>query len=38
MNDIELYLSEFERHNCDAGFICNLNGEKFNQIRSPRCC
>ena len=27
-----LYLPEFEHENCGAGFICNLNGEKTNQI------
>ena len=27
-----LYLPEFERDNCGAGFICNLNGEKSNKI------
>lgn len=27
-----LYLPEFERENCGAGFICNLNGEKSNKI------
>ncbi|PCE64602.1 glutamate synthase large subunit [Sediminicola luteus] len=27
-----LYLPEFEHENCGAGFICNLNGEKSNQI------
>ena len=27
-----LYLPEFERDNCGAGFICNLKGEKSNQI------
>jgi glutamate synthase (NADPH/NADH) large chain len=27
-----LYLPEFEHANCGAGFICNLNGEKTNQI------
>ena len=27
-----LYLPEFENENCGAGFICNLNGEKTNQI------
>ena len=27
-----LYLPEFERDNCGAGFICNLNGEKSNTI------
>ena len=27
-----LYLPEFERDNCGAGFICNLNGEKSHQI------
>ena len=32
MKDQGLYLSEFERDNCGAGFICNLNGEKSNQI------
>ena len=32
MEDQGLYLSEFERDNCGAGFICNLNGEKSNQI------
>ncbi len=32
MQDQGLYLSEFERDNCGAGFICNLNGETSNQI------
>jgi glutamate synthase (NADPH/NADH) large chain len=27
-----LYLPEFERDNCGAGFICNLKGEKSNAI------
>lgn len=27
-----LYLNEFERDNCGAGFICNLHGEKSNKI------
>ncbi|MDX5584687.1 MAG: glutamate synthase central domain-containing protein, partial [Aureibaculum sp.] len=27
-----LYLPEFERDNCGAGFICNLNGERSNEI------
>jgi len=27
-----LYFPEFEHENCGAGFICNLNGEKTNQI------
>jgi glutamate synthase (ferredoxin) len=27
-----LYLPEFERDNCGAGFICNLNGEKSHKI------
>jgi glutamate synthase domain-containing protein 2/glutamate synthase domain-containing protein 1/glutamate synthase domain-containing protein 3 len=27
-----LYLPEFEHENCGAGFICNLKGEKSNQI------
>ena len=27
-----LYLPEFEHENCGAGFICNLNGERTNQI------
>ncbi|MGB5463528.1 MAG: glutamate synthase subunit alpha, partial [Aureibaculum sp.] len=27
-----LYLPEFERDNCGAGFICNLNGEKSHEI------
>ena len=27
-----LYLPEFEHENCGAGFICNLNGKKTNQI------
>ena len=27
-----LYSPEFEHENCGAGFICNLNGEKTNQI------
>ena len=32
MKDQGLYLSEFERDNCGAGFICNLKGQKSNQI------
>ncbi|CAL2094200.1 glutamate synthase subunit GltB [Tenacibaculum sp. 190524A05c] len=32
MKDQGLYLNEFERDNCGAGFICNLKGEKSNQI------
>ena len=27
-----LYLPEFERDNCGAGFICNLHGKKSNKI------
>jgi glutamate synthase (NADPH/NADH) large chain len=27
-----LYLPEFEHENCGAGFICNLNGKRTNQI------
>ena len=27
-----LYLPEFERDNCGAGFICNLKGAKSNEI------
>ena len=27
-----LYLPEFEHENCGAGFICNLKGDKTNQI------
>jgi glutamate synthase (ferredoxin) len=27
-----LYLPEFEHDNCGAGFICNLNGIKSNDI------
>ncbi|WP_375241182.1 glutamate synthase large subunit [Polaribacter sp.] len=27
-----LYLPEFEHENCGAGFICNLNGQRTNQI------
>src|SRR5690606_37657143 len=27
-----MYLPEFEHENCGAGFICNLKGEKTNQI------
>jgi glutamate synthase (NADPH) large chain len=27
-----MYLPEFEHENCGAGFICNLNGDKTNQI------
>ncbi|MFK5879136.1 MAG: glutamate synthase large subunit [Flavobacteriaceae bacterium] len=27
-----LYLPEFEHENCGAGFICNLKGERTNQI------
>ncbi|WP_459210859.1 glutamate synthase large subunit [Aquimarina rhabdastrellae] len=32
MKDQGLYLNEFERDNCGAGFICNLKGEKSNTI------
>ena len=32
MEDQGLYLNEFERDNCGAGFICNLKGKKSNQI------
>lgn len=32
MKDQGLYLNEFERDNCGAGFICNLEGKKSNQI------
>ncbi|AUC17070.1 glutamate synthase large subunit [Tenacibaculum sp. SZ-18] len=32
MENQGLYLSEFERDNCGAGFICNLKGEKSNEI------
>ena len=32
MKEQGLYLPEFERANCGAGFICNLNGEKSNTI------
>jgi glutamate synthase (ferredoxin) len=35
LNDMEqqgLYLPEFERDNCGAGFICNLNGERSHEI------
>jgi glutamate synthase (NADPH) large chain len=32
LKDQGLYLSEFEHENCGAGFICNLKGEKSNQI------
>jgi len=32
MKEQGLYLPEFERDNCGAGFICNLNGEKSHQI------
>ncbi|WP_075343683.1 glutamate synthase large subunit [Tenacibaculum agarivorans] len=32
MKDQGLYLNEFERDNCGAGFICNLKGQKSNQI------
>ena len=32
MNKQGLYLPEFEHENCGAGFICNLKGEKTNQI------
>ena len=32
MKDQGLYLSDFERDNCGAGFICNLKGQKSNQI------
>ena len=27
-----LYLPEFEHENCGAGFVCNLNGQRTNQI------
>ncbi|HRA71582.1 MAG TPA: glutamate synthase central domain-containing protein, partial [Flavobacterium sp.] len=32
MKEQGLYLPEFEHENCGAGFICNLKGEKTNQI------
>jgi len=32
MRDQGLYSHEFERDNCGAGFICNLHGEKSNDI------
>lgn len=32
MKDQGLYLKEFERDNCGAGFICNLHGKKSNTI------
>tara|TARA_B100001057_G_C22865871_1_gene956451 strand:+ start:61 stop:4575 length:4515 start_codon:yes stop_codon:yes gene_type:complete len=32
MKKKSLYLPEFEHENCGAGFICNLNGQKTNQI------
>ncbi len=32
MRDQGLYLNEFERDNCGAGFICNLKGKKSNVI------
>jgi glutamate synthase (ferredoxin) len=32
MRDQGLYVSEFERDNCGAGFICNLHGNKSNDI------
>ncbi|MGB1041818.1 MAG: glutamate synthase large subunit [Tenacibaculum sp.] len=32
MKNQGLYLKEFEHENCGAGFICNLKGEKTNQI------
>lgn len=32
MKDQGLYLNEFERDNCGAGFICNLHGKKSNKI------
>ena len=32
LKDQGLYLSEYEHENCGAGFICNLNGERSNQI------
>ena len=32
-----LYLPEFERDNCGAGFICNLKGIKSNQIIHDAC-
>ncbi|WP_456243515.1 glutamate synthase large subunit [Tenacibaculum amylolyticum] len=32
MKNQGLYLNEFERDNCGAGFICNLEGKKSNQI------
>ncbi|CAL2088529.1 glutamate synthase subunit GltB [Tenacibaculum sp. 190524A02b] len=32
MKNQGLYLNEFERDNCGAGFICNLNGKKSNSI------
>jgi len=32
MKEQGLYLPEFEHDNCGAGFICNLKGEKTNEI------
>ncbi len=32
MQDQGLYLKQFETANCGAGFICNLKGEKSNEI------
>ncbi len=32
MQDQGLYLNQFETANCGAGFICNLKGEKSNEI------
>ena len=32
MEDQGLYLNQFETANCGAGFICNLRGEKSNDI------
>ena len=32
LKDQGLYLSDYEHENCGAGFICNLNGERSNQI------
>ena len=32
MQNQGLYLNEFETANCGAGFICNLKGQKSNQI------
>jgi len=32
MKEQGLYLPEFEHENCGAGFICNLKGQKTNQI------